>query len=31
MLSTKQQQLVIFLVAWCGFTDREAMDFIKLK
>lgn len=31
MLTTKQQQLLVFLVAWCGFTDREAMEFIKLR
>jgi len=30
MLTTDQQKLIIFLVAWCGFTDREAMEFIKL-
>ena len=31
MLTTKQQQTLIFLIAWCGFTDQEAVEFIKLK
>jgi len=30
MLTENQQKLIVFLVGWCGFTDAEAMDFIKL-